>query len=178
VISVWYFYLTGGISMVRKVSAFCVLAVGLLVVCGTMYAHHGNAGAYDNSVRITVQATVTDIVWSNPHGQIFFDFKNDKGENEHWGVELLSPGNLVKIGWYKDTFKPGDTILASFTPANGNRPFGACGHIVSSDGKMFYTGQCGVPGGDLTKLPVKAGYTAVEVKFPEFPKPQSGQAEN
>jgi hypothetical protein len=35
---------------------------------------------------------------------------------------------------------------------------------------MFIVGQCGVPGGDVAKLPVKAGYTAVEVKFPEKPK--------
>jgi hypothetical protein len=86
-------------------------------------------------------------------------------------VEMLSPGNLVRIGWSKNTIKPGDEIMISMTPAKGDRPFGSCGQIVSADGKMFAVGQCGVPNGDVASLPVKAGYTAVEVKnFPKFPK--------
>ena len=163
--------------MTRKLVTFFVLAVGLLVICSTMFAHHGEAGSYDNTQRITVKATVTEIEWKNPHAQLFFDIKNDKGETEHWGVEMLSPGNLVRIGWYQNTIKPGDAVLISMTAAFQNRPFGSCGHIVGADGKMFLTGQCGVPGGDIASLPVKAGYTAVEVKnFPKFPTRQRQDA--
>ena len=156
--------------MTRKLVTFFVLAIGLLAISGVALAHHGEAGSYDNSMRVTVKATVSEIVWTNPHAQLFFDFKNDKGVSEHWGVEMLSPGNLVRIGWNRDTIKPGDTILVNMTPAWNDRPFGNCGHIVSPAGKMFVVGQCGVPGGDLTKLPVKAGYKDVEIKFPEKPK--------
>ena len=156
--------------MTRQLLTFFVLATGLLMICSTVFAHHGEAGSYDNSMRITVKATVSEIVWTNPHAQLIFDFKNDKGVSEHWGVEMLSPGNLVRIGWNKDTIKPGDSILVSMTPAWNDRPFGNCGHIVSPAGKMFVVGQCGVPDGNVAKLPVKAGYTAVETKFPEKPK--------
>ena len=156
--------------MTRQLVTFCVLAAGLLMICGTVFAHHGEAGSYDNTVRITVKATVTDLIWVNPHAQLYIDLKNDKGETEHWGIEMLSPGNLVRIGWNNGTFKPGDEVLVSMTPARGDRPFGNCGQIVSSEGKMFAVGQCGVPNGDVASLPVKAGYTAVEVKFPKFPR--------
>ena len=159
--------------MTRKFVVFFVLATALLAICGTSLAHHGEAGSYDNTVRITVKATVTDLIWVNPHAQLYIDLKNDKGESEHWGIEMLSPGNLVRIGWHKDTFNPGDEILVSMTPAKGDRPFGSCGQIVSPDGKQFMVGQCGVPGGDVGKLPVRAGYTAVEVKFPKFPTGQN-----
>ena len=159
--------------MTRKVVTFFVSATGLLAICGTALAHHGEAGSYDNTVRITVKATVSEIVWVNPHAQLYIDFKNDKGENEHWGIEMLSPGNLVRIGWNKNTFKPGDAVLVSMTPAKGDRPFGSCGQIVSAEDKKFMVGQCGVPGGNVAALPVKAGYTAVEAKFPEFPVGQN-----
>ncbi|MGA7793682.1 MAG: DUF6152 family protein [Candidatus Acidiferrales bacterium] len=142
------------------------------MICDAVFAHHGVSGSYDRDVRISVKATVTNIVWANPHAQIYFDFKNDKGETEHWAIELLSPGNLVRIGWYRNTFKPGDSILVSMYPAKDDRPFGSCGHIVSADGQKFITGQCGTPGADFSKLPVKPGYTAVEVKMPEFPAAQ------
>src|SRR5262249_6380985 len=99
--------------MARQILKVCALAVCILVTCHTVFAHHGDAASYDNTVRITVKATVTDIVWTNPHAQLFFDFKNDKGETEHWGVEMLSPGNLVRIGWNKNTVKPGEEILVS-----------------------------------------------------------------
>src|SRR5712691_657100 len=132
--------------MTRQLATFCLLAAGLFMISGNLLAHHAEAGSYDNNLRVTVKAVVTDIVWVNPHAQIYIDFKNDKGETEHWGIEMLSPGNLVRIGWHKDTFKPGDEILVTMTPAKGDRPFGSCGQIVSSDAKMFMVGQCGVPG--------------------------------
>jgi len=159
--------------MTRKLVTFFVLATGLLAICGIALAHHGEAGSYDNTVRITVKATVSEIVWVNPHAQLYIDFKNDRGENEHWGIEMLSPGNLVRIGWNKNTFKPGDAVLVSMTPAKGDRPFGSCGQIVSAEDKKFMVGQCGVPGGNVAALPVKAGYTSVEAKFPAFPVGQN-----
>ena len=159
--------------MTIKLVLFSVLAVGILLISTTTFAHHGEAGSYDNTVRITVKATVSEIVWVNPHAQLYIDFKNDKGENEHWGIEMLSPGNLVRIGWNKNTFKPGDAVLVSMTPAKGDRPFGSCGQIVSAEDKKFMVGQCGVPGGNVAALPVKAGYTSVEAKFPAFPVGQN-----
>jgi Family of unknown function (DUF6152) len=154
--------------MKRKLVSSCVLAAGFLVICGTMFAHHGLAGAYDNTIRISVKAIVTELVWANPHAELLFDFVNDKGETEHWTMEQASPGTLVRIGWYKSTFKPGDVILVSFVPAKGDKHFASCGHIVMADGTMFITGQCGVAGGDISKLPVKPGYAAVEAKLPPF----------
>jgi hypothetical protein len=147
----------------------CVFAMG-----GTTFAHHGTGAAYDYTHRITTKATVTSFVWHNPHGQLYFDIKNDKGEVENWGVELNNPGNLIRLGWSIDTFKPGDQILVTFVPANGDRPFGGCGIFVAPDGKQYRNGQaCGVP--DIGKLQEKPGYTAVEVKFPEVAKEQQAQ---
>lgn len=158
--------------MKTKFLTFTISLVVILLISATTFAHHGEAGSYDNTMRITVKATVTELKWVNPHAQLYIDFKNDKGETEHWGIEMLSPGNLVRIGWHKDTFKPGDEILVSMTPAKGDRPFGSCGQIVSAEGKKFMVGQCGVPGSNVAKLPVKPGYQAVEVNFPEFPTGQ------
>ena len=77
--------------MRRQLVTFCVLVAGLLMTCGALFAHHGEAGSYDNTQRLTVKATVTDLVWVIPHAQLYIDFKNDNGETEHWGIEMLSP---------------------------------------------------------------------------------------
>jgi hypothetical protein len=155
--------------------SFAVL-LGIFAMSGTMFAHHGTGAAYDYMYRITTSATVTSFVWANPHGQLYFDIKNDKGEVQNWGVELNNPGNLTRLGWSKNTFKTGDQILVTFVPAKEDRPFGGCGIFVAPDGMMYHNGQaCGAGITDLSKLPVKPGYTAVEVKFPVDTKGQQAQ---
>ena len=60
-----------------------VLGVGLLAVCGSVLAHHGNVAYADKVVELK-QATVTKFLWSNPHSLIEFDVKDEKGNVVHW----------------------------------------------------------------------------------------------
>jgi Family of unknown function (DUF6152) len=140
-----------------------VLVLSILAATGAVFAHHASGSAFDYKMKIVTKAVVTELVWSNPHAQLYFDVKNDKGEVMNWGVELNSPGNLIKNGWTKNTFKPGDEIVVQFVPSKEERPYGTCGDFVKADGKKYHNGQgCGT---DITKLPVKPGYPAVS--FPE-----------
>jgi hypothetical protein len=160
--------------MKRQLVVLSLLMAAVLVMSVNLYAHHATAGNYDETKRITVKAVVVDIVWVNPHAQLYLEFKNDKGATEKWGLEMLSPGNLVRIGWSRNTFKKGDEILVQMIPAINDRLFASCGQIVSSEGKKYMMGQCSAPNGDVAILPVKEGYKNVEVKpFPEFPKGQN-----
>ena len=157
--------------MTRKVVwAFFALVVGLATICVPMFAHHGTAASFDNSHRMTVKGTVTEFVWSNPHCQLYFDVKNDKGETVNWGIELLSPGNLIRIGWNKNQFKPGEELQVSFVPAKGDRPFGICArYFRPADGWTYGSDSCGYTklGAAVSSLPQKPGYTTVEVKMPK-----------
>jgi len=168
--------------MTRKValpSIFITLA--LLTIGIPLFAHHGTAGVYDNTVRITTKATVTQYIWANPHVQVYFKLKNDKGEEQTWGIETVSPGNALANGWTKNTFKFGDEILVSLVPAKGDRTFGTCAQIlIVADGRRFGgTGRCGAGADavDMNTLPVKPGYTKVEVKMPpdDRKRPESEQ---
>ena len=85
--------------MTRKLVAPFLMTLALLAICIPIFAHHGTAGVYDFTQRITTKATVTQYVWANPHVQIYFRLKNDKGEEETWGVETVSPGNALANGW-------------------------------------------------------------------------------
>jgi hypothetical protein len=111
--------------MTRKLTAHSLLVtLGFLASSSAVIvAHHGTSGVYDYTHRITTKATVTKYVWANPHVQIIFTLKNDKGEEQTWGVETVSPGNALANGWTKNTFKAGDQLLVSFIPALGDRFF-------------------------------------------------------
>ena len=82
----------------------------LLASCAA-FAHHGGA-VYDMSKMTTVKGVVTDFQFINPHSQIFFDAKTDKGEVEKWIAEGNSGTALSRFGWKKDSLKPGDQITA------------------------------------------------------------------
>src|SRR5215469_10970640 len=157
--------------MTRKVAApFILITVSLLMIGIPLFAHHGTAGVYDYTHRITTKATVTEYIWANPHVQIYFTLKNDKGEPQIWGVETASPGNMLASGWTKRTFKVGDEIKVSFIPAKGDRPFGICPRFVLPDGQVLGGSRCALGGGGgvvVSTLPVKPGYTTVDVEMPK-----------
>lgn len=164
--------------MTRKLSVpFFVTMLGLLTICAPLFAHHGTAGVFDLGHRITTKATVTRYIFANPHVQIHFTLKNDKGEEESWSVEAPSPGNMLANGWTKNTFKPGDELLVSFVPAKGDRHWGTCTQFVfvASGRRVSGNGMCGSgpDAYDANALPVRPGYTAVEVKLPIDTRPES-----
>jgi hypothetical protein len=155
--------------MIRKLAApFFLITLSFLTIGTSLFAHHGTAGVYDYTHRITTHATVTQYIWANPHVQIYFTLKNDKGEEQTWGVETASPGNMLASGWTKNTFKAGDQISVSFVPAKGDRAFGICPRFVLSDGQVLGSSRCNLGGGGVlvSTLPIKPGYATVEVEMP------------
>ena len=160
--------------MTRKLTAHSfLLTLGFLASANALIiAHHGTAGVYDFTHRITTKATVEKYVWSNPHVQVYMKLKNDKGEEQTWGIETVSPGNALANGWTKNTFKAGDELLVSFIPAKGDRFFGNCPQIVfvANGTRLGGRGTCGGGGAEavtIEKLPIKPGYTKVAVTMPK-----------
>ena len=72
-----------GDSMRAKIVVLMFGVVALLAVSGATFAHHGTA-AYDTKNTVTLKGTMTDFRFINPHVQLYFDVKNDKGEVEKW----------------------------------------------------------------------------------------------
>jgi hypothetical protein len=123
-----------------KLGKSIVLIVGLLVVCGPMWAHHGNS-AYDEEHWITISGTVTEFVWSNPHCEIFMDVKDDKSGTVNWAIESQSPGILRRNSWTRTSVKPGDQITITLAPAKNGAAVGFSGNklgkIVFIDGRVL-----------------------------------------
>jgi len=92
---------------------------GLLMVSYPTFAHHGFA-RYDTAKLVTVKGTVTDFQFINPHCQIYFEVKDDKGEVEKWEGELTAPSKLSRAGWTKHTLNPGDQITVGGYPGKND----------------------------------------------------------
>jgi hypothetical protein len=111
--------------------AIVFLFASFLMSSLPVLAHHGNA-SYDTSRLITIEGTVTQFVWANPHVYLRVDVKNQAGETEHWVIEGQNAPTQAGNGWTRDMFKPGDKVAIEATPAkNGRRiaRFERRGHI-------------------------------------------------
>ena len=101
--------------MKRIVLVTLAVAVALACLSLPVAAHHGNA-AYDMDKVVQLKATITGFEFGNPHVQIFFDTKDDSGKVLHWNCEGTNPAMLQRIGWTKNTLKPGDQVTLYVHP--------------------------------------------------------------
>jgi hypothetical protein len=95
-----------------------------LLLCSTLFAHHGTGISYDGSKEVTLTGTVTEFKWSNPHAQLYFDVKDETGKIVSWAAELNSPGVLSREGWTRSKFKAGDEVTITVNPSKAGTPVG------------------------------------------------------
>jgi hypothetical protein len=123
--------------MKSKILVLILALATVLIASGPMSAHHGTA-AYDTKNIVTVKGTMTDFRFINPHVQLYFDVKNDKGEVEKWQAELTAPNKLSRAGWDKYTLKPGDSITASGYVAKDDAHTMWINKLIGPDGQQLH----------------------------------------
>jgi hypothetical protein len=122
--------------MKLKISSLFALSAVLLL------AHHGTGVSYDSSKTYSVKATVTEFRYANPHPQIFFDVKDDKGNVVHWSGEIApNPAQLVQVGWGRKrseaALMPGTEVTLTIAPSFAGTPVGLIQKIVNAQGETI-----------------------------------------
>jgi hypothetical protein len=85
-----------------------MMAATLILASAPIFAHHGDAGRY-NEESVTVSGTVVDMQLVDPHSVIVFDAE-ENGKMVRFQAEMAGRGGLSKLGWTRNTLKPGDKI--------------------------------------------------------------------
>jgi hypothetical protein len=124
--------------MKHKVALLFAVLIGFLLLSAPLSAHHGNS-AYDMSKTVPMKATVTKFEYSNPHTQIFFDVTDEKGDVEHWVAETTNPAMLNRVGWSKESLKPGDQVTLFVNPNKVGAKITFLQKVVFPDGKELTT---------------------------------------
>jgi hypothetical protein len=133
--------------MKTKLLASVALISGLLTISGPAFAHHGTA-AYNMSKPVVLKdAVVTKYSWINPHALILFDAKDDKGNLQHWTVEIGSPAAVSLIGWSRNSLKAGDMITIYVWQTKNGAPVGRLNKLMTPDGTVLRDSQTGADDG-------------------------------
>ena len=119
--------------MTKKLGIVAVIA-GVLAFSVPLFAHHGTA-SFDIGKSLTLTGTVTEYIWSNPHVIVKMDVKDASGNVVHWVLEAWNPVTQTGKGWTKNSFKPGDEVVAQITPAKNDIPIGEFRGRIVVNGK-------------------------------------------
>ena len=99
-------------------------------------AHHSFA-AFDTTRQVTLTGTVKEFQWTNPHCWLHIDVTNADGTVEQWQLEALSPNVLGRLGWKKNSVKPGDKVTVLANPTREGGHGGALISITDASGKKI-----------------------------------------
>ncbi len=101
------------------------LSVGLMSFASPSFSHHSFA-MFDFDKTLTIEGTVEQFQWTNPHVVIWINADAENGdESKIWGIELTSPGNLTRAGWTKRSLNPGDRVSVTMSPLRSGNAGGA-----------------------------------------------------
>jgi Spy/CpxP family protein refolding chaperone len=69
------------------------------------------AAKYDSRKQLTLEGTVTEFKFENPHCWVIFDAVGPDGKMWSWTGELGPSTSLARSGWTATTLKPGDRVF-------------------------------------------------------------------
>jgi hypothetical protein len=120
-----------------------LFAASLLLISAPLFAHHGDAGRYeDNTIELT--GTVVEVQLADPHTVLVLDVPNEKGEVVRWQAELGGRTLLTKTwGWNKNTLKFGDKLTITGRRVKSGAPYmnltDRASVVLTDTGKEIFT---------------------------------------
>jgi hypothetical protein len=80
------------------------------------FAHHSFA-MFDNQKSVTLEGTVKEFQWTNPHSWVQLVVVDPKtGKDVEWSIEGGALNLLARQGWTRNSLKPGDKATIVIHP--------------------------------------------------------------
>jgi hypothetical protein len=124
-----------------KLGSLAVLAVAAFAA--PALAHHSFA-MFDADKTVTLQGTVKELEWINPHSWLRIMVKDEKtGQLALWALEMSSPARMQRMGMSTNSVKAGDVVSVTFHPMKDGARGGQFLQAVLPDGKQVVRANVG-----------------------------------
>lgn len=87
---------------------------GVLLLTGTLFAHHSFSATYDTGRTANIEGKVVQFLLRNPHSFLHVAVIKD-GKEQVWNVEWAAAGQLS--GTIAGSIKAGDAVTVTGNPA-------------------------------------------------------------
>ena len=98
-----------------KLKALGLAGIAVALFAVPAIAHHSFA-MFDAEKSKTLDGTVKEFQWTNPHAWIQLMVTNGDGQLEQWSIEMGGPSGLARQGWVPKTLTPGMSISVIMHP--------------------------------------------------------------
>ena len=93
-----------------------LIAAACLLSVPSVYAHHSFAADYLEDRSVSLQGSVEEFLYQNPHAILKFRVSDPQGVSVSYAAEWAGAGRLARIGIKADTLKPGDAVQVTGAP--------------------------------------------------------------
>lgn len=142
-----------GGPMKLRFYAIPIVLLALAWHCAPALAHHSFAAEFDADKPLTLEGTVVQWEMINPHGWITLDVAGPDGKTSRWMIETSNPNGLMRLGWTKNSLKPGDMITVEAYQAKDGSDTANAARITLADGRKIFAGSTGTPTGTSSTSP-------------------------
>jgi hypothetical protein len=122
-----------------KISALAIAGIAVAALAAPAVAHHSFA-MFDASKTTTLEGSVKEFQWTNPHAWIMLNVNNAQGQAEQWAIELNGPSGLVREGWKPKTLTPGMAVSVTIHPLRDGTNGGQFLQVKLPDGSQMGRG--------------------------------------
>src|SRR5690606_11417906 len=95
---------------------------------------------------VSLKGTVTEMKWSNPHGWIYIDVRDENGAVTNWALETSAANALIRRGWRKEDLPAGTVLLVEGWQARNGSATANIRSVTFEDGRRLFAGTSN-PGG-------------------------------
>ncbi len=99
-----------------KARALAVAGIATLAIYAIPAAAHHSFAMFDAEKTVTLEGSVKEFQWTNPHAWIMLNVANQQGQANVWAIELNGPSGLARDGWKPKTLTPGMNVSVTIHP--------------------------------------------------------------
>jgi hypothetical protein len=140
-----------------KIRALAVAGIAALAVYAIPAAAHHSFAMFDASKTVTLEGSVKEFQWTNPHAWILLNVANPQGQApgqvDVWAIELNGPSALVRDGWKPKTLTPGMNVSVAIHPLHDGTNGGQFLKVKLPDGSEMGRGGIAPAAGTTPPAP-------------------------
>jgi len=110
---------------------------GLFTVLAAPASAHHSVAMFDLTKNVTIQGTVKEFQFTNPHSWLQVMVTGADGAAVEWDFEAQGPSSLLRVGIKAKTFSPGDKVTVVAHPMKDGRTAGALITATAADGHVY-----------------------------------------